>query len=316
MRDFYEIYRHAILVTLWTGCFLAFYRMGRIRLLQKLLQRTKSSVDEAARKRLLLSRSKLTRLEKEEGFWFFLERQLCYGGLLRRFPFLGAESFVLLTILAGAGCFLAGTAMGGLMTGLLGVVLLLLAEWGVITLGKALEMRAVNENLMKLLDFLGNYSVTAGDVVAVFSQISKFMDEPLRSALERCCVEAQTTGDVGMALLSMAERIEHPQFKELVRNIEVSSRYSADFSVLVQFSRRSMRDYLKSVRERKSLLREAGINMTLLLGMSVFALITVNGLLETSVWSILFTSIPGRVALGIVGGIAFLFLMQAYRLGS
>ena len=77
MRDFYEIYRHAILVTLWTGCFLAFYRMGRIRLLQKLLQRTKSSVDEAARKRLLLSRSKLTRLEKEEGFWFFLERQLC-----------------------------------------------------------------------------------------------------------------------------------------------------------------------------------------------------------------------------------------------
>ena len=153
-------------------------------------------------------------------------------------------------------------------------------------------------------------------MISVFGQISKFMDEPLQSALEQCCVEAQTTGDVGMALLSMAERIEHPQFKELVRNIEVSSRYSADFSVLVQFSRRSMREYLKSVRERKSLLREAGINMTLLLGMSVFALVTVNGLLETSVWSILFTSIPGRVALGIVGGIAFLFLMQAYRLES
>lgn len=314
MRDYCDVYRYGILITLWTGCFLAFYRMGRLRMLQRLLQRTKSSVNEAARKRLLLSRSKLTKLEREEGFWFFLERQLCYGGLLRRFPFLGAENFVLMTTLAGTGCFLAGMAAGGVLTGLLGVAALLLTECAVITLGKAMEMRAVNENLMKLLDFLGNYSVTAGDVIAVFSQVSKFMDEPIRSALERCCVEAQTTGDVGMALLSLADRIEHPQFKELVRNVEVSSRYSADFSVLVQFSRRSVREYLKSRRERKSLLREAGINMILLLGMSVFALLTVNGLLETSIWEILFYSIPGRVALGIVGGVAFLFFMQAYRL--
>ena len=127
-------------------------------------------------------------------------------------------------------------------------------------------------------------------------------------------MEAQTTGDVGMALLSLADKVEHPQFRELVRNIEVSSRYSADFSVLVQFSRRSVREYLRSCRERGSLLREAGINMALLLGLSVFSLITVNGLLEASVWEILFTTIAGRIALGIVAGIVLLFAMKAYRL--
>ena len=84
--------------------------------------------------------------------------------------------------------------------------------------------------------------------------------------------------------------------------------------MLVTFSRRSVREYLKSCRERKSLLREAAINMLLLLGMSVFALLTVNGLLEVSVWNMLFGTIPGRIALGVVVGILALFGLQVYHL--
>ena len=299
---------------LWLGFFLLFYRMGRIKALRDLLLRTKNSVDNAARKRLLASRSRLTGLEREEGFWFFLERQLWYSGFKRRFPLLGAESFALMAILACVGCFLLGTFLRGLTGGLLGVAALAVLLWAVIKMGKAMEMHAVNENLMKFLDFLGNYSVTAGDVISVFGQISKFLEEPLRGALEQCCVEAQTTGDIGMSLLAMADKVEHPQFKELVRNIEISSRYSADFAALVTFSRRSLREYLRSGRERKSLLREAGINMALLLGMSVFSLLTVNGLLTVSIWTVLFETLPGRIALGMVAGILFLFVMKAYRL--
>ncbi|MBP5281082.1 MAG: hypothetical protein J6Z22_01135 [Lachnospiraceae bacterium] len=301
---------------LWLGFFLMFFGAKRLKALEVILKKTKSNMDEAVRKRLLNNRRNLTKLQKEEGFWFSLERQLGYAGLRRRFPFLSAEHFVLLTVLAMAGCFLVGAMLGGILWGLGFAVCVVLAECAMIVIGKAGEMHAVNENLMKLLDFLGNYSMTSGDVVSVFSQVGKYLEEPIRSALEQCCVEAQTTGDVGLALLSMAEKIEHPQFKELVRNIEVSCRYSADFSVLVSFSRRSVREYLKSCRERKSLLREAGINMALLLGMSVFAMATVNGLLEVSVWTMLFFTIPGRIALGIVIGIVLLFAMQVYRLES
>ena len=299
---------------LWLGFFMTFYGAGRTKALEWLLKRTKSNMDEAARRRLLANRKNLSRLQKEKSFWFGLERQLCYSGLRRRFSFLSAESFVLITILCMAACFLAGAFAGGLFWGLVFAALVIAGDVFVIMLGKASEMHSVNENLMKLLDFLGNYSMTAGDVISVFSQIHKYLEEPLQGALEQCCVEAQTTGDVGMALLSMADKIEHPQFKELVRNIEVSSRYSADFSVLVTFSRRSVREYLKSCRERKSLLREAAINMLLLLGMSVFALLTVNGLLEVSVWNMLFGTIPGRIALGVVAGILALFGLQVYHL--
>ena len=303
--------RWILMLLLWTGFFFLFIRLGRLKTLQKLFKKTKSGMEEAARRRLLLSRSNLSKLQKEEGLWFSLERQLCYSGLKRRFPFLGVEIFMLFVILISSGLFLMATVLGGLFWGITAVGGFLAVVWLVITLGKAVEMHSVNDNLMKFLDFLGNYSVTAGDVISVFGQISKYMDEPLRSVLEQCCV---TTGDVGMALLSMADQVEHPQFKELIRNIEVSSRYSADFSVLVAFCRRSLREFLKNGQERKSLLREAGINMVLLLGMSVFALVTVNGLLEVSVWTILLHTWPGKIAMGIVGLILLLFGMQVYHL--
>ena len=131
-----------------------------------------------------------------------------------------------------------------------------------------------------------------------------------KGALEECAYEAQTTGDSSLALLSMAERIEHPKIKELARNLEISIRYMADLTTLVDSSRRSAREYLRMEEERKGMLREAGINMALLLGMSVFALLTVDRLIDVSVWKIVSGTLPGHLAVGVYGLILFLFLQK------
>ena len=132
----------------------------------------------------------------------------------------------------------------------------------------------------------------------VLGQVSRYVEEPLKGALEECAYEAQTTGDSSLALLSMAERIEHPKIKELARNLEISIRYMADLTTLVDSSRRSAREYLRMEEERKGMLREAGINMALLLGMSVFALLTVDRLIDVSVWKIVSGTLPGHLAVG------------------
>ncbi len=177
-------------------------------------------------------------------------------------------------------------------------------------------MRSVNNNLLKFLDFLGNYSITAGELTGIFPQISKYVDEPLRTVLDQCSYEAQTTGDVSLALMSMAEKIEHPKFKELVRNMEISVRYCADFTMLVNSSRRNIREYLRMCGERRSLMREAFINMALLLAMSAVTLTVVDGLIETSVWRLLWVTWPGRTALGLTAFILLLFAGKVYRLNQ
>ena len=165
---------------------------------------------------------------------------------------------------------------------------------------------------MKFLDFLGNYSITAGDLTGVFFQVSRYLEEPLKGALEECYYEAQTTGDTAMALLVMGEKLEHPKCKELIRNLEIGLRYSADFSILVQSSRRSMREYLRSGSERKNLLREGLINMLLLLGLSLVIFLVVDNLIDPSIWEVLVWSWPGRISLGVFGMIFFLFGRKIY----
>lgn len=302
---------------LFSGFLLLFRRIRWLETFRQWLKQTWDSMDEASRQRLLQSRKTLLTLQKEKSLWMSVERQLQYSGLRRRFPFLTAERW-LAGNLAGVAFLFVGLQflLPDWRLAMFLVVFVLGLEGILLVIWKANALRSVERNLLKFLDFLGNYSITAGEITGIFKQVSRYMEEPLKSALDECCFEAQTTGDVSMALLSMAEKIEHPQWKELVRNIEISIRYSADFSVLVHSSRRSVREYLKAGSERKNMLREALVNMVLLLAMSVFILLMVDGLVQQSIWQIVFFTMPGRLCFGICILVFLLFARQIYRLSQ
>ncbi|MCX4306636.1 MAG: type II secretion system F family protein [Acetatifactor sp.] len=286
-----------ILIFLAAGFFLLFYEMGALRYLAGTLRRTREGVDAAARQRSLADRQRLLDLQEEHSFWYFLEQQLQYSGIRRRFPGMTAEWFLAGNLAGMAVLFLVSGLAGGLTAASAAVLLYGTGEWFVLKKLRERNFRRTEENLMKLLDFLGNYSVTGGEITGILGQVSRYVEEPVKSALDMCCYEASTTGDIGMALRFMAERIEHPKFRELARNMEISVRYCADLSALVESSRRSLREYLRVAQERRAMLREALIHLALLAGMSAVVLLMVErltgiglGLLLTGTW-------PGRVGL-------------------
>lgn len=304
------VWHGVVFLLLLTGCLLFFLRVRWLEGTNRLMKRGREGMDEIARRRLLENRRILLTMQRNHSFWYRLEQELHYSGLKRHFPFLTAEIWLVMNLLVIALLGVCLMTLGGWRELLTGLVLFGAGETFFLYVCKVWAFKNVNANLIKFLDFLGNYSITTGELTAVFVQISKYVDEPLKTVLEECSYEAQTTGDSSLALLSMAEKIEHPKFKELVRNMEISSRYCADFTLLVRNCRRTMREYLRLGEERRSLMREALINMALLMGMSVFALVVVNGLLDVSIWDILRETMPGKVVLGIVGFIWFLFIRK------
>lgn len=302
-----------IFCLIFMGFLLLFGRIRWVETAKHLLFRTKEGMDQSARLRALENRHKLQELQRKNTWICRVEEFLCYCGVRRRIPGCTAEKWIAGNLLAMAGIFCLLQGIGGkfgIAVG--GTVLCGAAEYLILNTMRAGELRAVNENLLKCLNFLGNYSLTAGEITMVLGQVSRYVEEPLKGALEECAYEAQTTGDSSLALLSMAERIEHPKVKELARNLEVSIRYMADLTTLVDSSRRSAREYLRMEEERKGMLREAGINMGLLMAMSLFALLTVDRLIDVSIWQILSGTLPGHLALGIYGLIVFLFLRKLY----
>ena len=302
-----------IFCLIFMGFLLLFGRIRWLETVKKLLSKTKEGMDQSARLRALEKHRQLQELQRNNTLTYRIEEFLCYCGIRRRFPQCTAERWIAGNIFGMMliFCFLQG-ATGRFTMAALGTGVFCGAEYLILSTLRAGELRSVNDNLLKCLNFLGNYSLTAGEITMVLGQVSKYVEEPLKGALEECAYEAQTTGDSSLALLALAERIEHPKVKQLARNLEVSIRYMADLTMLVDSSRRSAREYLRLEEERKGMLREAGINMGLLMVMSMLALLTVDRLVEFSVWKIIYGTLPGHVAVGIYVGIIFLFLRKLY----
>lgn len=303
-----------IFFILFGGFFALFQEIRLLDQMTELLKKTKWDMDISARQRALAGRRQLTALQQENSIWAALERTLCYSGMKLRFPKLTAEIWIAGNMAVTALFVVVLSALAGFKVGIAGTVTLIIGEFLLLQYFRAENLKAVNENLMKLLDFLGNYSITAGEVTSVFYQVSRYMEEPMKGVLEACYYEAQITGDTSLALLSMAGKIEHPKFKELARNMEVSLRYCADFTMLVNGSRRSLREYLRIAQERKGMLREGLINMALLLALSLVVLFAVGSLVQKPWMELLTATLPGQVGLVVLAVIGVLFTSQIRRI--
>ena len=282
-----------IVCLLFMGFLLLFGRMRWLEKLWELLHRTREGMDRASQLRAVENRHRLMEFQQKNNVWYRIEEVLRYSGLRRRMPHFTAEKWVAGNVLLIAAVF-GGTQVLGckMITSLLYLMITMAVEMILLNTFRFLEYRSVNDNILKCLNFLGNYSLTAVEITGAY--------------------EAQMTGNSSTALLAMAEKVEHPKFKELARNLEISIRYMADLTTLVDSSRRSVREYLRTEEERKGMLREAAINMGLLAAMSVFALMTVDRLIDVSVWKIVTDTLPGHLALGIYGIIFGLFLRKVY----
>lgn len=300
---------------LFVGFVLLFYRIRWLEWMGQILRQTREGVEQASRQRLLEHRRDLLALQRKHTMWYGLEQELHYSGWKRRVPFLTAELWIAGNVVLVTVLFVGSLLLWKRWSISCIVTLVIVCVEGMgLWVCKVREMHAVNNNLLKFLNFLGNYSITAGEITGIFKQVSRYVEEPLKGALSDCCYEAQTTGDVGGALLSMAEKIEHPKFKELARNMEISVRYCADFSLLVMSSRKSVREYLRLGEERRGMLYEAIVSVALLLIMALFSLVTVDKLIAISIWDIVRNTFPGRLAIGILAGTMLLLTRQFYKI--
>ncbi len=312
MSNYFKV---LLLAELAAGFAALFLWIRRESILRQLWHRAYDSLETAAARRVLDNRRSLQMLRAKKGFWQRMEQRLLYSGISSRFPFLTPELWILGNLTAGMAVYFLTLLLG------MSWQQALLAAGGMellisVTVNQSISRNynATDENLMKFLDFLGNYSITSGEITAVLGQVSPYVGEPLRGALDACYYEAQTSGDTSIALLAMAEKIQHPKFQELIRNLEVSLRYSADLTVLVSQSRRSIREYTRMRQERKSLVREAWVNIVILGAMILVILKALEALVGIPLSEIMLHTLPGIGCLTVIGVILLLFYRQVRML--
>ena len=309
-----ELFKYFLLpCLLFIGFLFLLLRLRILKALKLMLLKARVSIEDRDRQTKLLQRKNLGEFEKKNTFYLMIERQIEYSGLRRRFEGLGAGKLVVFDVFAASAFYAAGLFIFGFKAGFFSALFYVICRIVLTEHLKSKNLKATSEELPKLLDFLGNYSLTGSELISIFSQISRYMAEPLKSVMEECEMESKITGDSHLALISMADKIEHPQFKQLVRNISVTARYGGDFNLLVTESRKSLREYLSHAADRKSLVAEATINMMLLLAMSVIVLAVVNLMIGGGIMQVLFGTLVGHLA---IAGMIVIFILFIYQIFS
>lgn len=304
-----------LFLELFLSFFLLFWWIRKESIIHNVIHKAYENLEQAAKRRTADNRKSTLLLRKRNGLVYHLEKQLLYSGMTRRFQSLTPELWIVLHLIICALLYAVVTIWIG--SWWIGFVFLVLFEGSVSFLQNLLishNYNAVDRELLKFLDFLGNYSITSGEVTQILNQVSPYLEEPLKTVLEECYYEAQTSGDAGLALLSMGEKVQHPKFKELVRNMEISMRYSADFTILVNQSRKSVREHMRMRQEQKALAGEAWVNILILGAMTLVILKSVEVLISVPIQDILFGTWIGKGCLGGIAAILFSFYKKIRKL--
>ena len=163
------------------------------------------------------------------------------------------------------------------------------------------NFKTIDKSLLEFLNQLGNFSAIQGEITNVLHQTAQYTPPILAEALEGCYIEAQTTGNVSVALMGLADQFEHEKFKEIIINLEVCSRYTANLKVIVDSLRRNLMDAKRASQERRAIADSAIIEMVILSVMLLIVLLVVDTMVKASIWDILFHSLVGYIALGVAG---------------
>ena len=247
--------------------------------------------------------------QEKTNLLYKLDLLVLQSNIRKLIPFASTEILLVLTILLAASGFAVVTSITGTwIFGLLGFIGVCSLIYMVLYFMALSNYRKTEESLMTFINLLENYSSMEDEIIAIFSRIQTFLTEPVKSAVEQCCMEAEMTGDKGRAIRNLEKRIEHEKFKELVRNLEICSRYEANYGEVIKDSRSLLREYLAAVKERKSIINNARIEIAMIIGCCGLVFWMINDFTQTGIFSLLLGSTVGNLIL------VYCILMVLYAL--
>lgn len=253
--------------------------------------------------------SRLARLMKKP------RQTFTYSGLSRTFPKLTFETFLLGSVVATCGCYVLGAALTGEL--FVAAVSAAGCAVGIIVMQSVLayaNYKATDAHLISFLNQLSNFSqFGSAEVTDVFLQVAKYMPQPMRPVLMECYAEAQVSGNTTAALEACADKLEHPKFKEIIRNIEACLKYTADYKVIVDSMRAGILDERRSAQERKSMASSAAVNMAIVIVMGLVILAIAQSGLDMPVADIVVNTAVGRFALLLAAASIIVFLWNLMK---
>lgn len=242
------------------------------------------------------------------------QNKFVYSRITVKFPLLSAQLYMFFIILFSGTAFITALAISHeFLPAALSALCVAALMIAIIYFMADSNFKKTDAEILEFLNLLGNYSIVNGEITRVLQQVGRSMHDPIRSCIYEFTVEAQQ-GDTINALRNMRQKIEHPKFREIIRDMEVSLRYSTNYADMIAANRKLIRSYMDAKTERKAIANQGNIQMLLIICCLIIMFFALGPLLETDIWTILFEQTLGHICLLAVGTVLFIYVILSKKI--
>ena len=255
-----------LLALLVAGMYLLIKVIGEYDPLRRILEK----VDELDRQRVLGAG------EQKRGFFERyldkLDEHLTQAGVKRFLPKATVEIYFLINVLEFTLIFcIAGD---GILFPLLAAGAAIYGNKLILDLLRFRNKRITEKHLLELLNLIGDYAVSEGEITRILYRCGQSMPNPLREVLTKCHLSARSSGDTDQALYELRRSIDHFLFQEMILLLELCSHSDNDYQKVVNGCREMVSRYLKEEKEKGAVVRSLVGEAALMTGVAVYGIST------------------------------------------
>lgn len=215
--------------------------------------------------------------EKENvSFWEEIDLLIERSGIKAYVPFITSEILCIITILAALIVSAICQKIFGLIVFSIPIffmfiflVYLALKQLAKITYNK------IDDQVLIYINTLENLTAANSDIVEIIDKALPFMKEPLKSFSRQFVFECRKGILVEQAFKNFENKIESKRFKQLIKNLEICSKYEANYKEILRKSRVIMKNYFTEKERRKKEVRQGRIAIvsTIFIGIVLFKMV-------------------------------------------
>lgn len=214
------------------------------------------------------------------------------------------------TLVISVGLFAVLAVVSNVPFASVGFISICLVRYSYLTLLRMKNNKQVESEMTMFLNLLNNYSTGNTEIISVFGAIAGRFKPILHECLIECVQEAQGTMGTWQALANLGRKIESRKFREILKSLEVSQKYSGGFYQTVQALRLDSQAYINEKRKLTEVIKENLITLGVVV-VALFAIIGIMGgmLDDGNIWSHFLEPI-GIVCIIVFIGVMGWFLAQ------
>lgn len=234
---------------------------------------------------------------KEKTFLGKMDLLIERSGIRKKIHFFNTESYMIINIILIFASMIFGIIKYKFwIVGIVFSVIAVLILYLILTIMANVNYERIDKEVMTFINILENYSGTNDDITLIMEKTYPFIKEPLSSYIQEFCNDVYTRGDLQEAFRRFEARIENERIKDILRNLEICSRHEANYKEIIKDSRETLKDYLTAKEERKSIIKNKRIEITMCIVVSGVILYICKSFVP-NIWQLLKTTFTGNVIL-------------------